>query len=356
VRTLEEIAEATGVSTSTISRVLHGRDDVSSETREKVLGELRRANYSLSSKPSRRGRPSLRERKLKKIAVICRNHAEVRRNPFSAPILTAALEAGAPHGAEMLSVDWPDEQAAIPDQLQEADAAIALSFYLSRHIQTLGDRLPVVTIDTYCPGSGVDGVLPDYRGGTFEAVSALLAAGHTRISLTTAAKRDGDLFEAQIYDGARRALDLAGVAPWEHFVAGYASTPEDGYVMGKRLHSLERSHRPTALVGSDHGLLGALRAAHDLNIRVPEELALVGVDDIELGRYSVPRLSTVRVDKEALARTAVERALWRISNRTSPVCRMIIDCPFIQRDSCGTRNNNHEARNPKSETNSKLQK
>jgi DNA-binding LacI/PurR family transcriptional regulator len=175
VRTLEEIAEATGVSTSTISRVLHGRDDVSSETREKVLGELRRANYSLSSKPSRRGRPSLRERKLKKIAILCRNHAEVRRNPFSAPILTAALEAGAPHGAEMLSVDWPDEQAAIPDQLQEADAAIALSFYLSRHIQTLGDRLPVVTIDTYCPGSGVDGVLPDYRGGTFEAVSALLA-------------------------------------------------------------------------------------------------------------------------------------------------------------------------------------
>src|SRR5262249_36874927 len=128
VRTLEQIAEAMGVSTSTISRVLHGRDDVSSQTRERVLGELRRANYSLASKPNRRGRPSLRDRKLKKIAIICRNHAEVRRNPFAAPILTAALEAGSPHGADMISVDWPDDHATAPEILEGVDAAIALSF------------------------------------------------------------------------------------------------------------------------------------------------------------------------------------------------------------------------------------
>jgi DNA-binding LacI/PurR family transcriptional regulator len=344
--TLEQIAESTGVSVSTISRVLHGREDVSAQTRERVLTELRRAQYSLAAKPTRRGRPALRARKTKKIAIICNSHAETRRNPFAAPILTAALEAGSPLGAEMLSVDWPEQHAGVPEELNGADgadAAITISC-AARHIAPLAARMPVVTVDCYLPGCGADGVVPDYRRGAFDAVTALLKAGHTCISLTSAARGSGDSFEVQIYDGARRALDLAGVSPSEHFVAGYAATPEDGYVLGKKLLSLPESQRPTALFGSDHGMLGALRAAHDLTIRVPEQLALIGVDDIELGRYSVPRLSTVRVDKEALARSAVERALWRINARGAALCRLVIDCEFIQRDSCGTKTGRYAVR------------
>ena len=337
MKTLEQIAESTGVSVSTISRVLHGRDDVNADTRERVLNELRRAQYSLDSKPTRRGRPSLRDRKTKRMAIVCHSHAEVRRNPFSAPILTAALEAGGPLGAEMSSVDWPSEHTT-PEALGECDAVISIGgIGATSQLQALAARMPVVTVDCYLPGLGADGVVPDYRGGAFEAVSALLQAGHTRIALTTAARVAGDGFEAQIYDGARRALDLAGVQPFEQFVAGYAATPEDGYAMGQRLLNVAAEKRPTALFGSDHGILGALRAAHDLKLRVPEQLALVGVDDIELGRYSVPRLSTVRVDKEALARSAVERALWRILNPRAAVCRLVIDCQFIRRDSCGTK-------------------
>ena len=206
-----------------------------------------------------------------------------------------------------------------------------------RDLTELSAKLPVVTVDWYEAGQGADGVVPDYRRGAFEAVSALLNCGHRRIALTSSRRGPGENFESELYDGVRRAFDLAGAPFSEDLVAGYAVTPEDGYALAKRLLSLPKEQRPTALFGSDHGMLGALRAAHDLNIRVPEQLALVGVDDIELGRYSVPRLSTVRVDKEALARTAVDRALWRIANRSAPVCRLVIDCQFIQRDSCGTR-------------------
>jgi LacI family transcriptional regulator len=340
MRTLEQISRDTGVSVSTISRVLHGRDDVSAPTRERVQDALRRARYSLLSKPTRRGRPALRQKLTKKIAVLCKSHAEVRRNPFAAPILMAALEAGAPNlagGSEMISVDWPDEQAALPDALNEMDAAIAIC--CTRDLSAVAAKLPLVTVDWYAAGNGCDGVVPDYRRGAFDALSALLASGHRRIALTSSRRGvgPGEGFEAELYDGARRAFEMADAPVWEHLVAGYAVTPEEGYAMGKRLLSLSAEQRPTALFGSDHGMLGALRAAHDLNIRVPEQLALIGVDDIVLGRYSVPRLSTVRVDKEALARTAVDRALWRIANRTAPVCRLLIDCQFIQRDSCGTK-------------------
>src|SRR4029077_7184799 len=96
MRTLEQISQDTGVSVSTISRVLHGRDDVNAGTRERVLEALKRARYSLESKPTRRGRPRIRA-KTTKVAVLCKSHAEVRRNPFAAPILVAALEAGGPN-------------------------------------------------------------------------------------------------------------------------------------------------------------------------------------------------------------------------------------------------------------------
>ena len=353
MRTLEQIADDSGFSISTISRVLHGRDDVSEKTRERVLDALQRARYSLASKPTRRGRPARaelksRDVKPKTIAIVCDSHAEVRRNPFAAPILTAALEASPPDRATLVAVDWPVGHASPPEALSAADAAITICF-TPQHLARLAETIPVVTTDVYIPGSGCDGVVPDYRRGAFDAVSALLARGHTRISLTSARRGSGDSFELEIYDGARRALELAGVAPWEHFVAGYAATPEEGHAMATRLLSEPLDKRPTALFGSDHGMLGALRAAHDLNIRVPEQLALIGVDDIELSRYSVPRLSTVRVEKEAIARTAVDRALWRISNRSAPTCRLVVDCAFIQRDSCGTKPQGSGARGQGSE-------
>ena len=194
--------------------------------------------------------------------------------------------------------------------------------------------MPTVTVDCYLPGSGADGVIPDYRRGAFECVSYLIGKGHERISLISAERSAEENCFAQLYDGARRAREDAGLRAGRHLVAGLATTPEEGHALASKLLKLPKGQRPTALVGSDYAVLGALRAAHDLEVRVPEQLALVGVDDIELSRYSVPRLSTVKVDKELLARIAVERLLWRLGRPEAPQCRLTIDCPLILRDTC----------------------
>ncbi|HYF49197.1 MAG TPA: LacI family DNA-binding transcriptional regulator [Planctomycetota bacterium] len=326
--TLEKIAQRTGLSVSTVSRVLRGRADVSDQARRAVEEHLR----TLGAVPAtgrRRGRPSKTAPAV--IAVICHRHDNERHNPFAAPMISAALNAGAIHGARTFALDWPLNTPA-PDELSQATGAILIGS--SSHAAECASRMATVTLDTFIPGSGADGVCPDYRRGAFDAITELLRKGHRRISIISGHFGNDEGFSTQLYDGARRALDLSGVEKPKDFLSGMAYRPEEGYATAAQLLRVPKDERPTVIFGNDHAVLGALRAAHDLGIKVPEELAIVGTDDIELGQYSVPRLSTVRVDKELLVKVAMERLLWRIQHRSSPPCRIVLECPFVQRDSC----------------------
>ncbi|MCW8129963.1 MAG: LacI family DNA-binding transcriptional regulator [Planctomycetota bacterium] len=328
---LHEIAAATGLSPSTISRVLRGHGDVSEATRQQVQKELRRLGYPQGGRFSRRGRPSKVSRKAV-VAVVCSEHAAVRKNPFFAPILSAALECGAELGLRAEPIDWPDHAAQPPD-LDAVNGAVFIETQLA-HIKAYAQKNIAATVDAFHPSSGADGVIADYRSGIFDCVARLLAKGHRRIALLSAARGGGDGFFQQVYDGARRALDLEGVDPGPNFVAGQATTPSEGYAIAQKLLAKPAGERPTALFGSDHPMLGALRAAHDLGLRVPQDVAVAGVDDIELGQFSVPRLSTVRVQKELLGQLAVERVLWRMTHPRTPVIRILLECPYIERDTC----------------------
>ncbi len=328
---LHEIAHATGLSPSTISRVLRGHGDVSDSTRQQVQQELRRLGYPTSGKFSRRGRPAKAARQAI-VAVVCNDHAEVSRNPFFAPIAAAALAAGSELNARTVPLDWPDNGVR-PPELESVNGAVFIETW-GQHVKAYAQKNVAVTVDAYHPQIGADGVIADYRGGVYDCVQKLLAKGHRRIALISASKFAGEGFYTQVYDGARLAMDLEGVDAGPGFVAGKAATPAEGYAIAQQLLAKPANERPTALIGSDHPMLGALRAAHDLGLRVPQDVAIAGVDDIELGRFSVPRLSTVRVDKETMGRMAVERVLWRLAHPTSPVCRILVDCPFIERDTC----------------------
>jgi len=333
--TLENIAQRTGLSISTVSRVLRGRSDVSAQARRTVEAHLHDlgSNNSLAHAPGRRrGRPSKNLPPV--IAVICHRHDEERHNPFSAPLISAALNSGAIHGARTVAIDWP-RGTAMPPQLADANGVNGAMLIASAEMAAqCAAQMATVTLDTFVAGSGADGICPDYRRGAFDAVTTLLRKGHRRISIISGHGGAGEDFSAQLYDGARRALDIAGVEKPAHFLAGLAYRPDDGYALAAKLLRLPEDERPSAIFGNDHAVLGALRAAHDLGIKVPEQLAIVGADDIELGQYAVPRLSTVRVDKELLTKVAMERLLWRIQHRESAPCRIVMECPFIQRDSC----------------------
>ncbi|MBI3832051.1 MAG: LacI family DNA-binding transcriptional regulator [Planctomycetes bacterium] len=328
---LKTLAMATGYSISTVSRVVLGRGEVSDATREKVKTAIEKFGYPTAPRPGGRGRPRKRDRR-PALAVVCGQHAEVRKNPFFAPILSGLLNACAELGCESVAFDWPKEQLEVPQGLYDTDGVLFVN-YASEHVRIAAERRPTITVDTYYPGSGADGVVPDYRHGTFEAVKHLLSKGHRRISVISGQRGDGEDYYSQLHDGARRALANANVEPWEDFLAGMATNSQEGYAIAERLLARPERQRPTAIIGNDHASLGVLRAAHDARVKVPDDLAVMGVDDIELGQFVTPRLSTVRVDKEMLARAAVERMLWRLARPAQPSCRLMLDCPLVLRDS-----------------------
>jgi LacI family transcriptional regulator len=111
-------------------------------------------------------------------------------------------------------------------------------------------------------------------------------------------------------------------------------TIEDGYQAAKKL--LKLSARPTALIAvNDLLAMGALRAAHDLGLRIPRDLSLVGYDDIPMADYLVPRLTTVSKDAYTLGTTAFEVLMARMQSPDLPRQRIQSPAKFIIRESTG---------------------
>ncbi|MGW0858535.1 LacI family DNA-binding transcriptional regulator [Streptomyces sp. NPDC002690] len=165
---------------------------------------------------------------------------------------------------------------------------------------------------------GADHVAIDNERAAREATGHLLALGRRRI-LTVGGRDDGAVGTAQARTrGFLAALAEAGIAydpscllPVDAFHMRHGADAVRGV--------LAAGGRPDALLClNDQLALGALRALHSFGARVPEDVAVIGFDDVEGGRFSVPSLSTVAPDKEAVARVAVELLLRRIDEATRP--------------------------------------
>ncbi|MFE7520194.1 LacI family DNA-binding transcriptional regulator [Streptomyces halstedii] len=168
---------------------------------------------------------------------------------------------------------------------------------------------------------GADHVAIDNERAAREATEHLLALGRRRV-LTVGGRDDPGVGTAQARTrGYRAALAAAGIAldpasllPVEAFHMA------DGAAAVRRV--LAEGIRPDALLClNDQLALGALRALHEYGARVPQDVAVIGFDDVEGGRFSVPALSTVAPDKEAVARVAVALLLRRIEEATRPAAR-----------------------------------
>ncbi|MGZ2357928.1 LacI family transcriptional regulator [Streptomyces sp. 372A] len=163
---------------------------------------------------------------------------------------------------------------------------------------------------------GADHVAIDNERAAREATEHLLALGRRRI-LTVGGREDGCVGTAQARTrGFRLALSGAGL-PYDpaSLLPVEAFHMSDGADAVRRV--LASGVRPDALLClNDQLALGALRALHGYGARVPEDVAVIGFDDVEGGRFGVPSLSTVAPDKEAVARIAVDLLLRRIEEAT----------------------------------------
>jgi DNA-binding LacI/PurR family transcriptional regulator len=197
------------------------------------------------------------------------------------------------------------------------------------------DGVPFVLIDRYFADLESDNVTSDNIGGGYRATEHLIILGHSRIAfchpsfgtLTTTSVRDR-------YLGYRKALEEYGIPYDESLVFQRDSTL--GYL--PYVEYLARSQRPTAVFTShDHEAVQVIRAAAQLGIRLPDELAIVGFDNVEFSAYLNPALTTIAQSSRDVGLRAADLLISRLEGNRAPVRHIEIPTNLVVRESCGVK-------------------
>ena len=303
--TIAQIAEESGLSAATVSKVLNGRPDVSARTRTLVQELIVSRGYR--KRAASADVPPL-------IDVVFSDFD----SPWAVEIVRGATAAAQAEGltVALTALSEADERRVWFDHITSRGTRgiiLLLSELTSRqHSELAARRLPLVVIDpTAEPDADVSSVGATNWSGGLAATKHLIELGHARIGIVTGPP---DLLSSRArLDGYRSALETAGLSVDDQLVRWGDFRVDGGYQQARVLLGLAR--RPTAIfAGNDLSALGVLRAAREAGLRVPEELSVVGFDDIPLSRWTSPALTTVHQPLTEMAALAVRILLESVEN------------------------------------------
>ncbi len=325
--TIREVAARAGVSPTTVSHVINNTRFVSPEARERVLQAMEELGY----RPNVLAR-SLRRGETRTLGLILPDSA----NPFFAEVARAIEDAAFREGYNVIlgnSENELEKERLYVEVLttKQVDGLIFVAAGdRSQSLEGLVRQgLPVVVVDRQLTHLDVDTVLADNLQGGLLATRHLIHLGHRRIGCITGPSHLTP--SAQRVIGYRQALGEAGLRIEEDLIVRGDFSPRSGYLAARRLFS--HPHPPTAIFAcNDMMAIGALRALAELRLAVPDAVAVIGFDDIELASYASPPLTTIRQDKVALGQAAVRLLLERIADRDLPARRVVIPTTLIERE------------------------
>ena len=320
----------------TASRAINGTGYVSDEVRRRVLKAARQLNY----RPNMLAR-QLKSRRLNTVGVLLPDIA----NPFSTLLLEGLKrvldQAGITVFVATTSRSVEQEQKGLQafadhrvDGLVVATRGTKMGDAVLK--QFARNNIPIVTIGRPVRIAGVDSVTADHEQGAYKATRHLLELGHTRIGFIGISPEDSGTLRR--YGGYLRAMRQAGIQPPLEYTVGPPGAPafatqEDGFNGMLRLASLPEP--PTAVFArNDFAAIGAMRAAHTLGLRIPEEVALAGFDNIPLAAFTTPPLTTVEQPITEQGAMAARFLLERIRGEArAPEHRISLPCSLIVRES-----------------------
>jgi DNA-binding LacI/PurR family transcriptional regulator len=314
---IKDVARHAGVSEKTVSNVLNDYVHVSDRTRRVVQEAIDQLGYriNLAGRHLRSGRTGI-------IALVV-PELDV---PYFAELARHVVREAENRSLTVLihqsGADREREKAALAGFGSDfVDGVILSPLALAPEDLRAHAGLPPTVLLGELLTEGADHVAIDNECAAREATEHLIALGRRRI-LAVGGRDDEGVGTAQARTrGFRAALTEAGIAydPASLLPVG-AFHMSDGAAAVRQV--LAGGTRPDALLClNDQLALGALRALHAYGARVPEDVAVIGFDDVEGGRFSVPSLSTVAPDKEAVARVAIDLLLRRIDEATRPESR-----------------------------------
>ena len=326
--TISQIAHIAGVSVPTVSKVLNGRADVAAPTRERVEQVIEEYGFvrNRAARALRKGKTGLVDLILPRLddeyfLPIIEGAALVLREAGVRLVLTSSnyqpeqevhwIDTVTDHSMDGILVVLPSEEAI--EHLERSD----LPFVLIHNQGGLLSTVPSVRITSW-------------EGG-FVATNHLINLGHRRIAYIGKTVQARDAIER--IAGYRAALDAANLPIDPQLQCDGAFTEADGYAATKTL--LELPEPPTAIfAGNDRQAAGVYRALHERGMTVPDQMSVIGFDNLPFTELLSPPLTTVHAPRLELGRTAATMLLRLINAEPLEMSRVVLPTQFIERPSC----------------------
>jgi LacI family transcriptional regulator len=327
--TLKDVADHAQVSKATVSRVLNNNPNVAEELRVRVLESIRLLGYQ-PNRAARRLRASVSE-------VLGLIISDIE-NPFFISVVRGVEDAAYASQMSVVLCNTDENPAKQQMYLRVMQAERVAGLIISptnvnedfTELSQVG--IPVILLDRRTDKFETDAVTIDNVGGAFLAVRHLIDLGYERIGtiggsphLTTGRER---------FEGYRKALNAAGLKIDEKLVKIGDFKTDSGYRLVSELISLPRP--PQAIfVANNLMTLGTLRALRENNIRVPQDVALVGFDDMPWSSELCPPLTAISQPTYELGQETVNLLLRRLANPDAPIRTVTLQPRLIVRESCG---------------------
>lgn len=334
--TSKDVAEKVGVSRTTVSLVLNNVKgiQISSETRQKVIDAAKELGYVPDAAAQ-----ALASRRTKAIGlVLTRTQHHIATDAFLPKIISGLLTTAKKNNIRIL-IDWveTEHQESAYFELARAKRIDGMILSTPRLNDKALKALESVDIPTVMMGSITDSKLPfvdvDNTKAAEKATSYLLGLGHRKIACISNAPPEYTATPERI-GGYKNALSQLDVPINENLIRYADFDPESGYECMK---SLLRSGEnfTAAFVASDNVAIGAKAAIREAGMRIPDDISLIGFDDIPWAQYSDPPLTTIKLPAEAVAQSACTLLLELIQDGNQIKQQKInLDTELIIRKSC----------------------
>ncbi|MFD7371439.1 LacI family DNA-binding transcriptional regulator [Streptomyces mirabilis] len=324
---MDDVARLAGVSKQTVSRVLNDSPAVRPETREAVVTAMRTLGY----RPSRSAR-SLASGRTRMLGVISFDAARYGPASILTAINSAAQEAG--YLVSSIALDTADRDTLVRAvhtlSAEGADGllAIAPQRWVGRALAEAALDVPLMVLENDL-GDDASYVTADSRDGARQATEHLLKLGHGTVHHI--AGPTGWLSAERRLDAWRDTLRAVGAEAPEPLIGDWSA--DSGYALGRRLAT--RPEVTAVFASNDQMALGVLRALHEAGRHVPDDVSVVGYDDIPEAAHMLPPLTTVRTDFAATGRRSLQLLLSRIDGSAKPRIDHIEPVRLVVRRSTG---------------------
>lgn len=329
--TIRQVAELAGVSIATVSRALAGSDLVSSELIERVNQAARTLNY----KPNLIAR-SFRTQRTRMVGLVISDI----ENPFF-PAVVRGIEKVLRESNYSLLLTNSDEDEKIEwEHLQNLRAEGVAGIILAptardskKYEELIESGMTLVAIDRLPAALKVDRVTANNMDRVYSAVSHLVEQGHQKIGFIAGLPKISTAYERQL--GYERAMHDYGFPIHPDWIQQGSFRRENAFQAMMRILDLE--DRPTAVISANNLMtLGALQAINERQVKIPDEMAIVGYDDMSWATSLNPPLTVIAQPNLELGRVAAQLLLDRLQDHSRPHRHIILDTQLIVRASSGS--------------------